>query len=538
MSEEQGENIIVADRSWVQVQIKAFTAWINQTLALRKKYVNDISTDLSNGVNLINFFELLCSKKLKAKYDENPKNRIKQIQNVHLALLFLEKEMEVPNPGISAEEIVDTNLKLVLGLLWTLFRKYRISVISEEDKSSEEGLLLWCKNITEGYKNVHIDKWKNSFRDGMAFLAMVHRYNPEKTALRYEDYSQGNPKDNLLAAFEFAETEMGVPKLLEPQEVIEGTVDERSLVLYTSLFFHAFNAAKDRAQWEAEQRNKQEQLEAERIKKAKLAEDNAKLIERVEELEETYRLVVLERDGLVSEKQNLILEKNEMSIEKQELEEKSKLAQDTVDVMKQLLEAETEEKTDLDTSKKQLEQEISELKTRLEIELGAKSKSETDLTEKLNEETNKAKKLQKIQHSLEGEIEDFKAQVEDLKVKLEKEVKSRKEKDGEVEEHTERSKVQLSGLSVLKRNLDQHLDDLHRWQKYLEYDKKATLDFEVEVKGPLQDDLEKKSFKEQLDILSSKLDEENEAMLKILKQKEVEAKASAALAKKKKKDSK
>jgi len=35
---------------------------------------------------------------------------------------------------------------------------------------------------------------------------------------------------------------MGIPRLLEHSEVSEGNVDERSLVLYISLYFHAFIA--------------------------------------------------------------------------------------------------------------------------------------------------------------------------------------------------------------------------------------------------------------------------------------------------------
>jgi cortexillin 1/2 len=68
--------------------------------------------------------------------------------------------------SISAEDFVDKNLKLILGFLWTLFRKYRISVIKTNGKSSEEGLLLWVKNMTEGYKNVNVESYKNSFKDG------------------------------------------------------------------------------------------------------------------------------------------------------------------------------------------------------------------------------------------------------------------------------------------------------------------------------------------------------------------------------------
>lgn len=97
------------------------------------------------------------------------------------------------------------------------------------------------------------------------------------------------------------------------------------------------------------------------------------------------------------------------------------------------------------------------------------------------------------------------------------------------------------GLGVLRRNLDQHIEDLHTWQKYLDSKDKTFLDFDREVCNPtivhnimvivaqirsgLLGELDASAdFVEELNILSGKLDTENEAMLKILKTKLAEAK--------------
>ena len=69
---------------------------------------------------------------LREKYTHSPKSRIYCIENLHLALQFMEKEMKVRNPGCSAEDIIDADkngIKLVLGLLWTLFRKFRMNPV-------------------------------------------------------------------------------------------------------------------------------------------------------------------------------------------------------------------------------------------------------------------------------------------------------------------------------------------------------------------------------------------------------------------------
>jgi cortexillin 1/2 len=234
------------DRSWELVQQKAFTAWMNETLSQRGLHVSDIS-QLADGVHLAQFFEILSQKKIQTKIEQKPVNRIMKIQNCAIALKFLETDLGMRNPGCSAEDVVDIEtrgIKLILGLLWTLYRKYRIAVITHQDKSSEEGLLLWCKNVTEGYQGVNIENFKSSFKDGLAFLALVHRYNPETSGVAFEKYSKDTPEQNLSAAFEFAEKELHIPKLLDVHEVMDGRVDERSLVLYTSLFFHAYTAAQ------------------------------------------------------------------------------------------------------------------------------------------------------------------------------------------------------------------------------------------------------------------------------------------------------
>lgn len=53
-------------------------------------------------------------------------------------------------------------------------------------------------------------------------------------------------------AFEIAEKNINIPKLLDVGEVMKGTADERSLILYTSLYFHAFSAKAQKDAHDAE----------------------------------------------------------------------------------------------------------------------------------------------------------------------------------------------------------------------------------------------------------------------------------------------
>ena len=63
-----------------------------------------------------------------------------------------------------------------------------------------------------------------------------------------------------------ASVSLQIPQLIDPAEVANGTADERSLTLYTSLIYHAHatNAERLRLQREARER----ELELERQRKA------------------------------------------------------------------------------------------------------------------------------------------------------------------------------------------------------------------------------------------------------------------------------
>nr|XP_043901252.1 dystonin isoform X4 [Solea senegalensis] len=258
-----------------RVQKKTFTKWINQHLLKVRKHINDLYEDLRDGHNLISLLEVLSGDKLPRERDflktlrlvsgtdacaveqhgdtvdddkgprERGRMRFHRLQNVQIALDYL-KRRQVKLVNIRNDDITDGNPKLTLGLIWTIILHFQISEIhvtgESEDMTAKERLLLWSKQMTDGYVGVRCDNFTTSWRDGRLFNAIIHKYRPD--LIDMSRVSTQTNRSNLENAFCVAE-QLGVARLLDPEDVDVQAPDEKSVITYVSTLYDAFPKVPD-----------------------------------------------------------------------------------------------------------------------------------------------------------------------------------------------------------------------------------------------------------------------------------------------------
>lgn len=95
---------------------------------------------------------------------------------------------------------------------------------------------------TAGYSNVNIRNFTTSWRDGLAFNAIIHKHRPD--LINYEKLTHANPTHNLNNAFNVAESKLGLTKLLDAEDVAVEQPDEKSIITYVVTYYHYFSKLK------------------------------------------------------------------------------------------------------------------------------------------------------------------------------------------------------------------------------------------------------------------------------------------------------
>ncbi|XP_026635286.1 nesprin-2 isoform X2 [Microtus ochrogaster] len=256
-------------------QKKTFTCWINSQLAKHTppSAVSDLFADIKKGHVLLDLLEVLSGQQLPR---DKGSNTFQCRINIEHALTFL-KNRSIKLINIHVADIVEGNPSIILGLIWTIILHFHIEelartlhcdynqpssdipsldIVNAADSSptssppakksskaqaqarwqlsAKKALLQWAQEQCATSESVSVTDFKSSWRNGMAFLAVIHALRPD--LIDMDSMRHRSSKENLKEAFRIAEHELKIPKLLEPEDVDVMNPDEKSIMTYVAQF--------------------------------------------------------------------------------------------------------------------------------------------------------------------------------------------------------------------------------------------------------------------------------------------------------------
>ncbi|XP_036419122.1 calmin-like [Colossoma macropomum] len=219
-------------------------------------------------------------------------HRIFTLSNIAKVLEFLE-DRNVRVVNIDAADIADGRPSVILALIWNIIVYFQLkevtgnlerrfsssvsSLVSLTDSSdsarsspappsedpcstlpskrkrtfgrpkyyrsrSISTLLSWTQTCTAQY-GVEVHDFGKSWRSGLALLALVKCARPELVDMK--EALTSSPRENIIQAFREAQHHLGVPPLLEPEDVMMRSPDEQSIITYVAQFLQHFPENRD-----------------------------------------------------------------------------------------------------------------------------------------------------------------------------------------------------------------------------------------------------------------------------------------------------
>ncbi|XP_014471326.1 PREDICTED: filamin-A isoform X4 [Dinoponera quadriceps] len=216
---------------WVEIQANTFRNWVNEHLKHAGDVgggpVLDLAEDFRDGTRLCALVEVLTQRRLP-RWNPRPANQHHHLENVSTALQAIEAD-GVKLVNIGNVDIVNGNLKLILGLIWSLIVRYQIG----KSKFPPRKLMLaWLKAVLP---ECRVNNFTTDWNSGVYLSALLDYCKPGL----FSHWRQLDPNDsvyNCRKAMEISRREFDIPIVLEPDYLASPYLDELSGMTYLSYF--------------------------------------------------------------------------------------------------------------------------------------------------------------------------------------------------------------------------------------------------------------------------------------------------------------
>lgn len=242
------------DADWIEGQHRSMRRWVGAKVG---RPVADLLAEVCDGLLLIELTnKIIAEVSERLPHDKlymlqplykRPHHQLQKYENVADYLQFVRLVLNLSACNISADDIVQGNLKLVLGLVWSLFVFSAASTMSGFMPNAGRSffevkaiLLRWLNPILykkgiESISNFGRDFSLETSRPDLYFFAILDHYLPN----RYGFDVNVKKLQNLTRAMEIG-AEFGISQLADPENFLALVPDEICIVSYVSGWFQTF----------------------------------------------------------------------------------------------------------------------------------------------------------------------------------------------------------------------------------------------------------------------------------------------------------
>jgi spectrin beta len=248
-------------------------------LAKTGHVITNLETDLADGIYLAELVSVLSMKTLQV--NRAPRMKIQKLENVQKVLNFLKTEEEIRLVAITAEDIIDGRLKLILGgvnccflpaelyypsialdashipfiniftifclkcfhqmmiisifpqVIWTLVLKYQVRKTDkgdQENNSPKQYLLDWANKELSSV-GLAVKNFTHDWSNGLAFCGLLS--DLEADSIAFSELNPTESEKNLELAFKTAQEKLGMPQLLDASDIAR-QIEELSVMTYVA----------------------------------------------------------------------------------------------------------------------------------------------------------------------------------------------------------------------------------------------------------------------------------------------------------------